>query len=120
MTIYRVQAEGLEIEAAAKRRLADEYDAAQERGEVAKRGQRNDFVPEEDKVPTARDVGLNRKDIQDARQFRDAEAREPGVTKRAINGLVAVCNSLECPIFTPSRPLSQISAISERSNCKEL
>jgi hypothetical protein len=27
--------EGFEIEAAAKRRLADEYDAAQERGEVA-------------------------------------------------------------------------------------
>lgn len=33
-TIYRVQADGLEIEAAAKRRLADEYDAAQAAGEV--------------------------------------------------------------------------------------
>ena len=32
---YRVQADALEIEAAAKRRLADEYDAAQSRGEVA-------------------------------------------------------------------------------------
>lgn len=75
--LYRVQADGLEIEAAAKRRLADEYDAAQERGEVAKRGQRNDFVPQEDKVPTAAEVGLKRKDIQDARQFRDAERATP-------------------------------------------
>ena len=32
---YRAQADALEIEAQAKRRLADEYDAAQERGEVA-------------------------------------------------------------------------------------
>ena len=32
---HRAQADALEIEAAAKRRLADEYDAAQARGEVA-------------------------------------------------------------------------------------
>ena len=32
---HRAQADALEIEALAKRRLADEYDAAQERGEVA-------------------------------------------------------------------------------------
>ena len=32
---HRAQADALEIEAAAKRRLADEYDAAQERGEIA-------------------------------------------------------------------------------------
>jgi hypothetical protein len=31
---HRAQADALEIEAGAKRRLADEYDAAQERGEV--------------------------------------------------------------------------------------
>lgn len=35
MTAYPVQADALEIEACAERRLADEYDAAQERGEVA-------------------------------------------------------------------------------------
>jgi hypothetical protein len=33
--VHRAQADALEIEAKAKRRLADEYDAAQERGEVA-------------------------------------------------------------------------------------
>jgi hypothetical protein len=32
---HRAQADALEIEAAAMRRLADEYDAGQERGEVA-------------------------------------------------------------------------------------
>ena len=32
---HRAQADALEIEAQAKRRLADEYDAAQERGAVA-------------------------------------------------------------------------------------
>lgn len=32
--VYRAQADALEIESLAKRRLADEYDAAQERGEV--------------------------------------------------------------------------------------
>src|SRR4051812_46029902 len=35
---YRAQADALEIEAGAKRRLADEYDAAQERNEIAKAG----------------------------------------------------------------------------------
>ncbi len=34
MLAHRAQADALEIEAMAKRRLADEYDAAQERGEV--------------------------------------------------------------------------------------
>ena len=38
---YRTQADALEIEALAKRRLADEYDAAQERGEVAKHSSGN-------------------------------------------------------------------------------
>ena len=37
---HRAQAHALEIEARAKRRLADEYDAAQARGEVAGNGQR--------------------------------------------------------------------------------
>jgi hypothetical protein len=35
----RAQADALLIESEAKRRLADEYDAAQERGEIAKQGQ---------------------------------------------------------------------------------
>ena len=43
---HRAQADALEIEAEAKRRLADEYDGAQKRGEVGKKGQRTDLVPD--------------------------------------------------------------------------
>lgn len=49
--IHRRQADFLEIEAMAKRRLADEYDAAQERGEVAKG--RPKSVPDENTLPRA-------------------------------------------------------------------
>jgi hypothetical protein len=36
--VYRAQADALIIESQAKSRLADEYDAAQERGEISKQG----------------------------------------------------------------------------------
>lgn len=60
-----------EIEAAAMRRLADEYDAAQERGEVAgaKDGSRGRSIGE--RPATAAEIGLDRKDIHEARQVRD-------------------------------------------------
>lgn len=61
--MHRAQAKALEIEAGAKRRLADEYDAAQERGEVAKRGEQDRVrhnVPIED-IITVSDLGLTRK-----------------------------------------------------------
>ena len=75
---HRAQADALEIEALAKRRLADEYDAAQERGEVASNGQRgkkdvpieNIFFP-----ATVKDIGLTRKDIHEARQSRPVARR---------------------------------------------
>jgi hypothetical protein len=61
----------LEIEAQAKRRLADEYDAAQQRDEVA--------------PAKVSDLGLTRKAIHEARQLRDAEAADPGVIRRALD-----------------------------------
>lgn len=82
--VHRAQADALEIEAMAKRRLADEYDAAQDRGEVASVGQPS-IVPEgNDKPATAADLGLSRKDIHEARQIRDAEVAEPGIISRTI------------------------------------
>lgn len=82
--VHRAQADALEIEAMAKRRLADEYDAAQDRGEVASVGQPS-IVPEgNDKPATAADLGLSRKDIHEARQIRDAEVAEPGLISRTI------------------------------------
>ena len=83
---HRAQADALEIEAQAKRRLADEYDGAQERGEASTR-QNNPgsvgHVPDGNMPPaTATGLGLSRKDIHDARLIRDAEKAEPGSVRR--------------------------------------
>ena len=88
---HRYQADALEIEARAKRRLADEYDAAQERGEVASGSVRTDIVPGENDVrpATAADIGLTRKDIHEARQFRDAERADPGIVRRVLDDRLA-------------------------------
>ena len=66
---HRAQADALEIEALAKRRLADEYDEAQERGEVvgAHDGAKK-RVPDENAIATAADIGLTRKEIFEPRQ----------------------------------------------------
>jgi hypothetical protein len=81
---HRAQADALEIEALAKRRLADEYDAAQERGEVATVGKPVN-VPDGNNKPTATDIGLKRKDIHEAREIRDAEQDDPGIVRRVLN-----------------------------------
>jgi len=68
----------------AKHRLADEYDAAQGRGEVkANGGDRT--VP----LPSSEDIGLSRKAIHQARAVRDAEAADPGVVRRTLDTLLA-------------------------------
>lgn len=66
VAVYKAQADALAIESAAKRRLADEYDAAQDRGEVKRVG--NSSRAEE--LPAAADIGLSHKDIHEARQLR--------------------------------------------------
>jgi hypothetical protein len=81
---HRAQADALEIEAMAKRRLADEYDAAQLRGEVRKDGG-DQSSAREDCVPTAADVGLTHKDIHEAREIRDAEETYPGIVRRTLD-----------------------------------
>lgn len=77
---HRAQADALEIEAGAKRRLADEYDAAQERGEIAGQGKPS----RAEGLATAADAGLTYKDIHEARIIRDAEKRDPGIVRRAL------------------------------------
>ncbi|HEU4805424.1 MAG TPA: hypothetical protein VFS91_06400 [Nitrobacter sp.] len=89
------QADALEIEAGAKRRLADEYDAAQERGEVASGSVRTDIIPEQNDVrpATAAEVlgdGAH-KLLHEARLIRDAEAADPGIVRRALD------EKLACP-----------------------
>ncbi|MCL7466081.1 hypothetical protein [Phaeovulum sp. NW3] len=84
---HRAQADALEIEATAKRRLADEYDAAQARGEVARLGsnQTELGVPNGNTRPaTASELGMSRKFIHDARLIRDAEVADPGIVRRTL------------------------------------
>lgn len=87
--VHRAQADALEIEAMAKRRLADEYDAAQARGEVAVRGQHGSHVPDGNMVATAADLGLSRKEVHEARQIRDAEEIDPGIVNRTVTERLA-------------------------------
>ena len=84
---HRVQADALIIEAGAKRRLADEYDAAQERGEVARLGsnQQDMGLPDGKTLPTAAALGMTHKDIHEARLIRDAEAADPGIVRRTLD-----------------------------------
>jgi len=83
---HRAQADALVIEAQAKRRLADEYDAAQARGEVATgRDGPGAGVTNGNAKPTVADLGISRKQIHDAREVRDAEEEEPGIVQRVLD-----------------------------------
>lgn len=88
--VHRAQAHSLAIRARAEMRLAEEYDAAQERGEVAGHGGGRNFKVADDNVETATaaDLGLRRDEIHEARRMRDAEAADPGAVQRAIDGMI--------------------------------
>ncbi|WP_424931921.1 hypothetical protein [Amaricoccus macauensis] len=90
---HRAQADALEIESLAKRRLADEYDAAQARGEVATRQCNPGSVGHvgSDNMPpvTATELGLRRDQIHDARLIRDAEVADPGLVRRTLDERLA-------------------------------
>lgn len=83
--VYRAQADALLIEARAKMRLADEYDEAQNRGEVAKLGANQH---RDEGVVDANTLGLRRDEIHEARGLRDAEKADPGKAERALNDMV--------------------------------
>lgn len=88
--VRETQGKAQEIVTRAEMRLADEYDAAQKRGEVGQSGSRTDLVAKGNEVPpTAAEVGLDRKNIHQARKLRDAENASPGKTKAVIDGIVA-------------------------------
>lgn len=90
---HRAQAHALEIEAQAKHRLADEYDAAQARGEVAStrsnRGNQWTVNAANEAPVTAADLGLRRDEIHDARLIRDAEVNDPGIVRRTLDERLA-------------------------------
>jgi hypothetical protein len=83
--VHRSQAHALAIRARAEMRLAEEYDAAQERGEVRGANERTASRPQ---AVSAADVGLSHKEVHEARKLRDAERDEPGIVARTINQMV--------------------------------
>jgi len=86
--IYRAQADAMLVEARAKMRLADEYDAAMERGEVQRHGGQ---VPRDvvaDNIPSTADLGIRRDEMHDARHLRDAERADPGLAARAVEAMM--------------------------------
>jgi hypothetical protein len=83
--VHRAQAHALAIRARAEIRLADEYDAAQARGEVAGHGRSK---VEADNVTTVADLGLRRDEIHEARKLRNAEAAEPGSIRRSLDAMI--------------------------------
>jgi hypothetical protein len=85
---HRAQADALLIESNAKRRLADEYDAAVDRGEAMSPG-RPEKVADEDHKITLADIGLPKQRLAEARQIRDAEDRDPGIVERTLNDAIA-------------------------------
>lgn len=99
--VYRLQADALLIESRAKVRLADEYDAAQDRGEVAGHGRSKVEVAN---VTTAADLGLRRDEIHEARQIRDAERAEPGLIERALTAMVRPEPTRDNPAPKPTEP----------------
>lgn len=88
---HRAQANALKIEAQAKERLADEYDAAQERGEIQKPGgDRKTIVPEQNNdAAKVEESGLTRKQVHDARRVRNAEIVSPGVVEATVEKALA-------------------------------
>ena len=87
---HRAQADALTIEALAKRGLADEYDAAQERGEIARHGGGRRFKVGDPHVEiTAANLGLRRDEIHEARVIRDAEQVDPGIVRRTLDEKLA-------------------------------
>ena len=70
------------IRARAEMRLAEEYDAAQDRGEVHKHGGQKPRDVEGHNIPSASDIGLRRDEIHEARQCKLAKQ----TPRRAFGG----------------------------------
>lgn len=87
--IHRAQGEASYVRARAEMRLADEIDAAQQRGELASAGGDRTKIPDGNFAPSMADVGLDNKQVHEARKLRDAEKASPGKTKAVIEDIVS-------------------------------
>lgn len=87
--VLAAQGKAQEIMARAKMRFADEYDAAQERGEVASNGGDRSRISDGKSAPKAAEVGIKPKELHNARKLRDAEKASPGKVEAVIQDIVA-------------------------------
>lgn len=76
----------------AKRRLADEYDAAQLRGEVSGHGGDRKTIKLGSKLE-----GLGPDQIHEARQIRDAEETYPGIVRRTLDRAIPARDQRNSP-----------------------
>ena len=87
--IYRSQAQCVIIEGEAQARLADEYDLAQEKGEVATAGQpKKSIVQSSDNTLKTDDLGISRQRMQEMRKVRDVLREDPTAIEDKVNALV--------------------------------
>jgi hypothetical protein len=90
-------------------RLADEFDAAQERGEVAKQGKPKSKKPsQKEGLATIKDIGLTWKQVHEARQIRNAEQKNPGAIDAQID-------LLALKLYGPN---ARLRAESDRANAR--
>jgi hypothetical protein len=91
----KVQADALVIIAKAQCRLADEYDAAQERGEVAGKGDSTLRMGKSINITNGNiytfvnELGLTSKQVFDARKVRNAEEASPGIIQATVDSRLA-------------------------------
>ncbi len=117
-----------------ERRLADEYDAAQAAGQIERPGGNRSIIPNENNAPAkVAETGLTPKQVHDARQFRDAEARDPVLSEgtsmmkvpfgRGASRNQTHAQTQTAPSFSGARSIvekRQISVISGNADSKRL
>lgn len=91
--VYRAQADALEIEAMAKRRIAEEYEKGREEGVFAaptewrdRKDVSNSNGLAKDKLVIA-DLGISRKEMHDFRRIKEVEQAEPGFIGKVAHAL---------------------------------
>src|SRR5690625_1620483 len=104
--VHEAQADAIRIRSLAEIRLADVYDAAQERGEVRRDGERGKAVVDNNSFSpaTAADLGIRRDEIQEARKLRDAERESPGLIDRALDAMIRPPAPENGPAPAPREP----------------
>lgn len=87
---YRAEADALEIRAMASKLLAEKYEEAQERGEVARPGGvvGSTFRDRKGQLITLKDLGIAPSTMSRYRDIKNLEAEEPGFIRSSLNAII--------------------------------